>query len=65
MGAKNVQRKTNILSVRVSDHEMEYVREIMERTSRSASEVLRDAFRSLCEHGDQTLAASRPCERRH
>lgn len=55
MAAKKAVRKTNILSVRISDREMEYVRAIMERTSRNASEVMRDAFRALYERGGTIL----------
>ncbi|KIH75359.1 hypothetical protein SAMN05660860_03473 [Geoalkalibacter ferrihydriticus] len=59
MGAKKAVRKTNILSVRISDHEMEFVHKIMERSSKSASEVMREAFRVLCERGDMPMHESR------
>ena len=51
MGARKEICKTNILSVRISDREMEYIRKIMEKTSQSASDVMRDAFRALRERG--------------
>ncbi|WP_305043218.1 ribbon-helix-helix protein, CopG family [Geoalkalibacter sp.] len=59
MGTRKAQRKTNILSVRISDREMESVRQIMERTSQNASEVMRDAFRALYEGGGPSLRESR------
>lgn len=59
MGARKEICKTNILSVRISDREMEYVRKIMERTSQSASDVMRDAFRALRERSAQSMKESR------
>lgn len=55
MGARKDICKTNILSVRISDREMEYVRKVMEKTSQSASEVMRDAFRALRERGATSM----------
>lgn len=55
MGARKAVCKTNILSVRISDREMEYVRKIMEKTSQSASEVMRDAFRALRDRGAKPM----------
>lgn len=59
MGSKKNVRKTNILSVRISDREMEYLRKVMDRTSQNASDVMRDAFRALYERGGAPLRESR------
>lgn len=42
-----VHTKPNIVSMRVSDDEMEDLSRIMELTNRKASDIMRDAFRLL------------------
>lgn len=42
-----MQRKTkkpNIVSIRITDQEMEDIKQIMDRTNRRASDLMRDAF---------------------
>lgn len=43
---KDAMRKKNILSVRITDMEMEHIQELMETARMSASELIREALLS-------------------
>lgn len=46
--AKQKKKKVGkVVCVRVSDHDMECVKEMMRLTRKSASSILRDAFRTM------------------
>lgn len=45
MGRKKKNRVGNVISVRVTDHELENFREIMKITRKSASTVMREAIK--------------------
>lgn len=47
MGRKKKEQGTKVISVRVSNEELATIREVMQITRKSASHVMRDAFRQF------------------
>ncbi|HZV80880.1 MAG TPA: ribbon-helix-helix domain-containing protein [Geobacteraceae bacterium] len=43
-GKYKVPHKPYVISLRISDDEMEYIQELMRATNKGASELMRDAF---------------------
>lgn len=43
-GKYKVPQKPYVISLRISDDEMEYIQELMQATNKGASELMRDAF---------------------
>jgi hypothetical protein len=47
MGKQKKKHASNVICVRVSDNEMECIRELMKITQKNASSVLREAVKSV------------------
>ena len=57
-GKYKVPQKPYVISMRISDDEMEYVQELMRATNKGASELMREAFHLFKAEISQTLAVS-------
>ena len=55
-------KKPNIVSLRISDDEMEIVQQVMELTDSKASDLLRDAFALIRARWEMSLRADAPLE---
>lgn len=49
----SVNPKPTVISVRVTDDQMEEIRRLMEKKKMSASDIMREAFRSFMENAEQ------------
>ncbi len=49
----SVNPKPTVISVRVTDDQMEEIRRLMEKKKMSASDIMREAFRSFVENAEQ------------
>ncbi|GLI36998.1 ribbon-helix-helix protein, CopG family [Geobacter hydrogenophilus] len=50
----SVNPKPTVISVRVTDDQMEEIRRLMEKKKMSASDIMREAFRSFMENAEQS-----------
>jgi predicted transcriptional regulator len=51
------QKKTNVISIRVSDEEMEGIQQMIQATNMRASQVMREAFQLMAKQWLQTHPA--------
>jgi uncharacterized protein (UPF0261 family) len=52
------QKKTNVISIRVSDEEMEGIQRVIAATNMRASQVMREAFQLMAKQWLQDNSAS-------
>jgi predicted DNA binding CopG/RHH family protein len=52
------QKKTNVISIRVSDEEMEGIQQVIAATNMRASQVMREAFQLMAKQWLQENPAS-------
>ena len=55
-------KKPNIISLRISDDDMEIVQQVMDSTNTRASDLMRDAFAMIRARWEMSLCAETPLE---